>query len=250
MSSPHLSRAIATLCQKEALFVITGDTDFMLFPIRGVIFVQDWFSNVFFPSRPNRPPKPIYIYEYINLPSSLSRLSFSMGQFLFASALHGNDFTPHITEHNFYHTMKMVKASFDHPLMKPNTFPPVTMQQLSKSNDFHCEYNRISDLYHSRNNLPKPKGSGFADFTQYYNSNLSYPLDQPYHFYSMTEHCQFVTTYPGGLKAGVRRMNELLEPLYQSVFFQQLLRLIFSMLRNSLGNDASRYGFDSYDEWL
>ena len=235
----NLSRAIATLCQKETLFVISGDTDFMLFPIRGVIFVQDWLSNTFFPSKPGRPPKPIFIYEYINLPSSLDKLSFSMGHFLFASTLHGNDFTPHITQHNFYHTMKMVKSDINHPIMDSKLFPPVTIQQLSQSADLHKEYNRISEQYHMSHDLPKPKFSDFIDFTQYYSLGLSYPVDQPHHFYSMSDNCQFVMTYPGGLEAGVKRMKELLEPVYESVFFQQLLRLIFSMIRDPFGKDSS-----------
>ena len=236
----HPSRAIATLCQKEALFVISGDTDFMLFPIRGVIFVQDWMSNTFFPSRPGRHPKPIFIYEYANLPSSLDKMSFSMGNFLFTSILHGNDFTPHVTDQTFYHTMKRVKYYVSHPLMKSKTFPPVTIQQLSQAADLHKEYNTFSQQYHSSHHLPQPPPSAYTDFIQYYDLNEAYPLDQPRHFYSLSENCQFVMTYPGGVGAGVKRMNELLEPLYESVFFQQLLRMLFSMLRESLGEDASK----------
>lgn len=85
----YTCRDIASLCIREDLYILSGDSDYFLFPVNGVI----WLFDVFTASTPWAKSKTVRFFQRKHI---LEVLGITVEEFLQIGLLLGNDYAPDV----------------------------------------------------------------------------------------------------------------------------------------------------------
>ena len=88
-------RDIASLCMRKGLYVLSGDSDFFLFPVKGVIWLFDTLRS----SPPWIKNKKIGIFRQETV---LRKMDISLEEFKRVCLLMGNDYAPNVLGMYFF----------------------------------------------------------------------------------------------------------------------------------------------------